>query len=82
MFRSITKEMESIIHCHLYPHIGASFPLPLLNLPLCLTFVQTLLTDPNPASPANAEAATMFVNHRDNYERIIRKMIAEESLNL
>ncbi|PHJ22649.1 ubiquitin-conjugating enzyme, partial [Cystoisospora suis] len=36
-----------------------------------LTSIQSLLSDPNPQSPANPLAAKLFVNHRDQYDRLV-----------
>ncbi|KAG9395928.1 Ubiquitin-conjugating enzyme [Carpediemonas membranifera] len=40
-----------------------------------LTSIQSLLTDPNPASPANIEAAQLFTKDEPAYERRVRKCI-------
>jgi ubiquitin-conjugating enzyme E2 A len=37
------------------------------------------LTDPNPNSPANSEAARMFTENKKNYEKRVREMV-EKSL--
>ena len=39
-----------------------------------LTSIQSLLTDPNPDSPANAQAASMFKENRKMYEQTVREM--------
>lgn len=39
-----------------------------------LTSIQSLLHDPNPDSPANAQAASLFKENRSEYERIVRDM--------
>jgi ubiquitin-conjugating enzyme E2 A len=39
-----------------------------------LTSIQSLLADPNPDSPANAQAATMFREQRTEYEKIVREL--------
>eukprot|EP00295_Goniomonas_pacifica_P009078 CAMPEP_0175841846 /NCGR_PEP_ID=MMETSP0107_2-20121207/20156_1 /TAXON_ID=195067 ORGANISM="Goniomonas pacifica, Strain CCMP1869" /NCGR_SAMPLE_ID=MMETSP0107_2 /ASSEMBLY_ACC=CAM_ASM_000203 /LENGTH=159 /DNA_ID=CAMNT_0017155859 /DNA_START=18 /DNA_END=497 /DNA_ORIENTATION=+ len=44
-----------------------------------LTSIQSLLTDPNCASPANPEAAEQYLKDRTSYNRKVRR-IAEESL--
>ena len=42
-----------------------------------LTSIQSLLPDPNPASPANAEAAKLFVdNKKEYYKRVLASVEA------
>lgn len=40
-----------------------------------LTSIQSLLTDPNPASPANGEAARLFNENRPEYNRRVRQVV-------
>eukprot|EP00834_Sanchytrium_tribonematis_P001958 NODE_52_length_30984_cov_1.383358.p25 type:complete len:154 gc:universal NODE_52_length_30984_cov_1.383358:17601-18062(+) len=40
-----------------------------------LTSVQSLLNDPNPNSPANAEAARLFQDNRPEYDRKVRECV-------
>ncbi|KAJ9116192.1 Ubiquitin-conjugating enzyme E2 2 [Naganishia adeliensis] len=51
---------------------------PTYDVMAILTSVQSLLNDPNPGSPANAEAAQLF---RDNMKEYIRRvrLIVDES---
>ncbi|CAF4167436.1 unnamed protein product [Adineta steineri] len=44
-----------------------------------LTSIRSLLNDPNPNSPANNEAAKLFLENRRLYESKVRKLV-EESL--
>ncbi|GIQ81529.1 hypothetical protein KIPB_002500 [Kipferlia bialata] len=49
-----------------------------------LTSIQSLLTEPNPASPANSEAANLFVNDKAAYEQRVKACVKrswEETLN-
>ena len=46
---------------------------------MVLTSIQSLLNDPNPASPANPEAAKLFETDKKTYRRRIRQ-VAERSL--
>ena len=39
--------------------------------------LQSLLTDPNPASPANPEAAQLYNNDRAAYHRRVRRCAAK-----
>ena len=48
---------------------------PIYDVSSILTSVQSLLSDPNPASPANAEAAALYSNNRAEYERRVRECV-------
>ncbi len=41
---------------------------PIYDVSAILTSIQSLLGDPNPNSPANAEAARLFVENKHEYE--------------
>jgi hypothetical protein len=45
-----------------------------------LISIQSLLTDPNPASPANAEAARLFSSNRREYDRKVREFVEKTCL--
>jgi ubiquitin-protein ligase len=45
-----------------------------------LISIQSLLTDPNPSSPANGEAASLFTGNRAEYSRRVRRCV-EQSWN-
>lgn len=49
-----------------------------LDVSTILVSIRSLLTDPNPASPANSEAATLYQNHRRDYERRVREYIDQQ----
>ena len=49
-----------------------------LDVSTLLISIRSLLTDPNPASPANSEAATLYRNHRREYERRVREYIDQQ----
>lgn len=46
---------------------------PCHNVCTILTSIQSLLTDPNPASPANPEAAQLYQNDNQSYNRRVRR---------
>ncbi|EFJ08360.1 ubiquitin-conjugating enzyme 1, E2-like protein [Selaginella moellendorffii] len=48
---------------------------PCHNVSTILTSIQSLLTDPNPASPANPEAAHMYQNDLQAYNRRVRQCV-------
>ncbi|GBG90487.1 hypothetical protein CBR_g50833 [Chara braunii] len=52
---------------------------PCHNVSTILTSIQSLLTDANPSSPANPEAAEMYLNDRRTFNRIVRRC-AQKSL--
>ena len=47
---------------------------PIHNVCTLLTSIQSLLTDPNPASPANPEAAQLFTEDVTQYNRRVRRL--------
>ena len=49
-----------------------------LDVSTLLVSIRSLLTDPNPASPANSEAALLYQNHRRDYERRVREYIDQQ----
>jgi ubiquitin-conjugating enzyme E2 A len=49
-----------------------------LDVSTLLVSIRSLLTDPNPASPANSEAALLYQNHRRDYERRVRECIDQQ----
>lgn len=51
-----------------------------LDVSTLLISIRSLLTDPNPASPANSEAAMLYQNHRRDYERRVREYIDQQLL--
>eukprot|EP00032_Breviata_anathema_P000118 JZ548179.1.p1 GENE.JZ548179.1~~JZ548179.1.p1 ORF type:complete len:143 (-),score=14.87 JZ548179.1:93-521(-) len=51
---------------------------PIYDTAAILTSIQFLLTDPNPNSPANSEAARLFAENRREYNRRV-KISVEES---
>ena len=48
---------------------------PIYDVSAILTSIQSLLTDPNPNSPANSEAARLYTENRKLYERKVREMV-------
>ena len=48
---------------------------PIFDIQAILTSIQSLLCDPNPESPANSEAARMFVENRRGYVRRVREVV-------
>lgn len=52
---------------------------PCHNVSSLLTSIQSLLTDPNPASPANPDAAQLYQGDRQAYNQKVRRL-ARKSL--
>lgn len=52
---------------------------PIYTVNTILTSIQSLLTDPNPASPANPEAAHLYTTNKEAYKQKVRK-IAQRSV--
>lgn len=50
---------------------------PIYDTAAILTSIQSLLTDPNPNSPANVEAAKLFTENRREYERRVMQIVEE-----
>ncbi|EPR62497.1 putative ubiquitin conjugating enzyme E2 [Toxoplasma gondii TgCatPRC2] len=42
-----------------------------------LTSIQSLLSDPNPQSPANPQAAKIFVENREEYDRLVLQCVED-----
>ena len=48
---------------------------PTYDVASILTSIQSLFNDPNPASPANVEAATLFKDHRSQYIKRVKETV-------
>lgn len=48
---------------------------PIMDISGLLTSIQSLLSDPNSASPANAEAASLYDRDRREYHRKVREIV-------
>lgn len=54
---------------------------PIYTTSMILTSIQSLLTDPNPNSPANPEAAKMYSEKPKEYKRKVRKCASQSLEN-
>ena len=54
---------------------------PAQNIRTILLSIMSLLSDPNPASPANREAAILYNTNREEYNKTVREFV-EKHLNL
>lgn len=50
---------------------------PIYDVAAILTSIQSLLSDPNPNSPANSEAARLFQDNRAEYEKRVRQVVED-----
>jgi len=50
---------------------------PIYDVTAILTSIQSLLNDPNPNSPANAEAAQLYSENRREYNRRVAEMVEQ-----
>ena len=48
---------------------------PIYDIAAILTSIQSLLTDPNPNSPANVEAAKLYTDNRREYDRKVAEVV-------
>ena len=48
---------------------------PIYDISAILTSIQSLLSDPNPASPANAEASQIYERDRREYNKRVRAVV-------
>jgi len=53
---------------------------PIYDIAAILTSIQSLLSDPNPNSPANAEAAKMVQENKREYNRRVREIVEQSWL--
>ena len=50
---------------------------PIYDVAAILTSIQSLLTDPNPNSPANSEAARLFTENKEEYIRQVKRSVGK-----
>eukprot|EP00889_Picochlorum_renovo_P001781 jgi/Picre1/28811/NNA_004208.t1 len=50
---------------------------PIYDVSAILTSIQSLLSDPNPNSPANSEAAKLFTDDREEYNRRVHAVVEQ-----
>lgn len=50
---------------------------PIYDIAAILTSIQSLLTDPNPNSPANVEAAKLYNDNRREYDRKVMEVVEQ-----
>ena len=55
---------------------------PVYDVSSILTSIQSLLTDPNPNSPANNTAAKMYTTNYQEYSNRVRQCVEQSQLDL
>ncbi|KAH0571955.1 Ubiquitin-conjugating enzyme E2 [Spironucleus salmonicida] len=55
---------------------------PAYDVSSVLVSIQSLLVDPNPASPANAEASSLYVRDRNAYDLRVQKVVEDSWENI
>eukprot|EP01088_Endostelium_zonatum_P000551 TRINITY_DN1079_c0_g1_i1.p1 TRINITY_DN1079_c0_g1~~TRINITY_DN1079_c0_g1_i1.p1 ORF type:complete len:153 (+),score=29.85 TRINITY_DN1079_c0_g1_i1:111-569(+) len=50
---------------------------PIYDIAAILTSIQSLLSDPNPDSPANAEAARLFQENKREYNKKVKEIVEQ-----
>lgn len=75
------KFITNIFHPNVYADGGICLDIlqnqwsPIYDVSAILTSIQSLLSDPNPNSPANSEAAKLFVDDRREYNRRVQEVV-------
>ena len=75
------KFVSTMFHPNIYADGGICLDIlqnqwsPIYDIAAILTSIQSLLTDPNPASPANSEAARLFQENKREYHRRVKEIV-------
>jgi hypothetical protein len=77
----LVKFVSQVYHPNVYADGGICLDIlqkawsPIYDVAAVLTSVQSLLSDPNPDSPANAEAARLYGENRREYNRRVKEVV-------
>ena len=77
----MVKFKTSMFHPNIYTDGGICLDIlqnqwsPIYDVAAVLISIQSLLGEPNPNSPANGEAARMFVNDKREYNKRVREVV-------
>mmetsp|Transcript_16974 Transcript_16974/g.36709 ORF Transcript_16974/g.36709 Transcript_16974/m.36709 type:complete len:155 (+) Transcript_16974:135-599(+) len=75
------KFTSNMFHPNIYADGGICLDIlqnqwsPIYDVSAILTSIQSLLSDPNPNSPANSEAARLYNENRREYNRRVREVV-------
>lgn len=79
----VVRFKTPMFHPNVYNHGGICLDIlqnqwsPIYDVSAVLTSIQSLLSDPNPASPANSQAARLYVEDREAYNAAVRKVVED-----
>lgn len=82
----VVRFLSEMFHPNVYPSGDLCLDIlqnrwsPTFDVSTILTSIQSLLNDPNTASPANVEAANMFRDHRSQYSKRVRETVEKSWL--
>ncbi|EIE25156.1 hypothetical protein COCSUDRAFT_22502 [Coccomyxa subellipsoidea C-169] len=77
----VVKFVSNIFHPNVYADGGICLDIlqnqwsPIYDVSAILTSIQSLLSDPNPNSPANSEAARLYSENRKEYNRRVKEVV-------
>ena len=82
-YKHLVKFLSKIFHPNVYVDGNICLDIlrsqwsPIYDVAAILTSIQSLLSDPNPASPANAEASQLYETNRIEYNKRVREIVEE-----
>ena len=80
MSKKLVKSLQSLFvekQSSIFPLFSLSRWSPTYDVSAILTSIQSLLSDPNPNSPANSMAAQLFKENRREYEKRVKACVEQ-----